>query len=111
MQGGLHPDFDIEWYEDLLRTLHAKYPSLQLHCFSPPEIHNIHLISKLSYEDVLARLKEAGVYSLPRGGGAKLNGEGLKARPTKSNPAQWRAGIAPGPPPGLPCRSPSRVGV
>ena len=45
MQGGLHPDFGIEWYEDLLRTLHAKYPKFQLHCFSPPEIHNIHLIS------------------------------------------------------------------
>src|SRR5688500_20111191 len=45
MQGGLHPDFGIEWYEDLLRTLHAKYPDFQLHCFSPPEIHNIHLIS------------------------------------------------------------------
>ena len=45
MQGGLHPDFGIEWYEDLLRSLRAKYPGFQLHCFSPPEIHNIHLIS------------------------------------------------------------------
>ena len=35
MQGGLHPDFNIEWYEDLLTTLHAKYPKFQLHCFSP----------------------------------------------------------------------------
>src|SRR5438128_6127280 len=48
MQGGLHPDFGIEWYEDLLRTLRAKYPHFQLHCFSPPEIHNIHLISGLA---------------------------------------------------------------
>ncbi|HEU5130512.1 MAG TPA: radical SAM protein, partial [Pyrinomonadaceae bacterium] len=47
MQGGLHPDFGLEWYEDLLRSLRAKYPGFQLHCFSPPEIHNIHLISKL----------------------------------------------------------------
>ena len=38
MQGGLHPDFGIEWYEDLLRTLHAKYPNFQLHCFSPISI-------------------------------------------------------------------------
>src|SRR6188474_2100598 len=35
MQGGLHPDFGIEWYEDLLRSLRAKYPQFQLHCFSP----------------------------------------------------------------------------
>src|SRR5437868_7432608 len=50
MQGGLHPDFGIEWYEELLRTLRARYPNFQLHCFSPPEIHNIHLISGLDYE-------------------------------------------------------------
>src|ERR1043166_5583280 len=38
MQGGLHPDFGLEWYEDLLRNLGAKYPGFQLHCFSPAEI-------------------------------------------------------------------------
>ena len=53
MQGGLHPDFNIEWYEDLLSTLHAKYPKFQLHCFSPPEIHNISLISKLDYVTIM----------------------------------------------------------
>ena len=53
MQGGLHPDFGIEWYEDLLRSLKEKYPAFQLHCFSPPEIHNIHLISKLDYETIM----------------------------------------------------------
>src|SRR5215204_4999366 len=62
MQGGLHPDFNIEWYEDLLSRLHAKYPDFQLHCFSPPEIHNIHLISGLDYETILRRLKQAGLY-------------------------------------------------
>src|ERR1041385_1006374 len=56
MQGGLHPDFGIEWYEDLLRSLRAKYPGFQLHCFSPPEIHNIHLISGLDYETIMQRL-------------------------------------------------------
>ncbi|HEX8149641.1 MAG TPA: radical SAM protein, partial [Pyrinomonadaceae bacterium] len=71
MQGGLHPDFGIEWYEDLLSRLHAKYPGFQLHSFSPPEIHNIHLISKLPYEEILARLKAAGMSSLP-GGGAEI---------------------------------------
>jgi cyclic dehypoxanthinyl futalosine synthase len=71
MQGGLHPDFGIEWYEDLLRSLRAKYPTFQLHCFSPPEIHNIHLISKLDYETIMSRLKAAGLYSLP-GGGAEI---------------------------------------
>ena len=89
MQGGLHPDFGIEWYEDLLRTLHAEYPALQLHCFSPPEIHNIHLISGLDYETVLARLKEAGLYSLPGGGAEILDDEVRKRVSTKCTTQEW----------------------
>src|SRR4029453_13247600 len=85
MQGGLHPDFNIEWYEDLLRTLHAKYPKFQLHCFSPPEIHNIHLISGLEYETVMQRLKDAGLNSLPGGGGEILDDEVRKRVSTKCN--------------------------
>ena len=65
MQGGLHPDFNLEWYENLLSTLHAKYPRFQLHCFSPPEIHNIHLISGLDYETILRRLKACLLYTSP----------------------------------------------
>ena len=91
MQGGLHPDFGIEWYEDLLRTLHARYPSFQLHCFSPPEIHNIHLISGLDYETIMARLKEAGLYSLPGGGGEILDDEVRKRVSTKCTTDEWLA--------------------
>jgi cyclic dehypoxanthinyl futalosine synthase len=89
MQGGLHPDFGIEWYEDLLRNLHAKYPSFQLHCFSPPEIHNIHLISGLDYETIMARLKAAGLYSLPGGGGEILDDEVRKRVATKCTTDEW----------------------
>ena len=91
MQGGLHPDFGIEWYEDLLRTLHAKYPNFQLHCFSPPEIHNIHLISGLDYETIMHRLKEAGLYSLPGGGGEILDDEVRKRVSTKCTTDEWLA--------------------
>jgi cyclic dehypoxanthinyl futalosine synthase len=89
MQGGLHPDFGLEWYEDLLRTLRAEYPGLQLHCFSPPEIHNIHLIEGLDYETVLARLKDAGLYSLPGGGAEILDDEVRKRVSTKCTTAEW----------------------
>ena len=89
MQGGLHPDFRLEWYEDLMRTLHAKYPDFQLHCFSPPEIHNIHLISKVSYEEILGRLKEAGLYSMPGGGGEILDDEVRKRVSTKCTTDEW----------------------
>ncbi|HEX8635239.1 MAG TPA: cyclic dehypoxanthinyl futalosine synthase [Pyrinomonadaceae bacterium] len=91
MQGGLHPDFGIEWYEDLLRTLHAKYPQMQLHSFSPPEIHNIHLISGLSYEEIMTRLKAAGLSSLPGGGGEILDDEVRKRVSTKCTTDEWLA--------------------
>jgi cyclic dehypoxanthinyl futalosine synthase len=89
MQGGLHPDFGIEWYEDLLRTLSQDYPGFQLHCFSPPEIHNIHLISGLDYETILHRLKDAGLYSLPGGGGEILDDEVRKRVSTKCTTDEW----------------------
>ena len=89
MQGGLHPDFNIEWYEDLLRTLHAKYPKFQLHCFSPPEIHNISLISKLDYETIMQRLKNAGLNSLPGGGAEILDDEVRKRVSTKCTTQEW----------------------
>ncbi|MDX6692426.1 MAG: cyclic dehypoxanthinyl futalosine synthase [Blastocatellia bacterium] len=89
MQGGLHPDFGIEWYEDLLRNLHAEYPGFQLHCFSPPEIHNIHLISGLDYETIMARLKAAGLNSLPGGGGEILDDEVRQRVSTKCTTGEW----------------------
>ena len=91
MQGGLHPNFSIEWYEELLRTLKGKYPNVQLHCFSPPEIHNIHLISGLDYEKIMARLKEAGLYSLPGGGAEILDDEVRKRVATKCTTDEWLA--------------------
>ncbi|HRH40892.1 MAG TPA: cyclic dehypoxanthinyl futalosine synthase [Pyrinomonadaceae bacterium] len=89
MQGGLHPDFNIEWYEDLLSRLHALYPNFQLHCFSPPEIHNISLISKLDYETIMQRLKDAGLNSMPGGGGEILDDEVRKRVSTKCTTQEW----------------------
>jgi cyclic dehypoxanthinyl futalosine synthase len=91
MQGGLHPDFGIEWYEDLLQTLHARYPNFQLHCFSPPEIHNLRLISGLDYETILRRLKKAGLNSLPGGGGEILDDEVRDRVSTKCTTDEWLA--------------------
>ena len=89
MQGGLHPDFNIEWYEELLSTLHAKYPTFQLHCFSPPEIHNISLISKLDYKTIMQRLKDAGLNSMPGGGGEILDDEVRRRVSTKCTSQEW----------------------
>src|SRR5437764_10948204 len=72
MQGGLHPSFKLEWYEELLRDLKARFPNVNLHAFSPPELWHFHKINKLPLREVLRRLKEAGMGSLPGGGGEIL---------------------------------------
>ena len=72
LQGGLHPSLRLEWYEELLRDLKARYPRFNLHAFSPPEIWHFHKLNKLPLREVLRRLKEAGLGSLPGGGGEIL---------------------------------------
>lgn len=72
MQGGLHPSLKLDWYEELLRDLRARYPQVNLHAFSPPEIWHFHKLNKLPLREVLGRLKDAGLGSLPGGGGEIL---------------------------------------
>jgi len=72
MQGGLHPQLSLEWYEDLLRGMKQAFPQLNIHGFSPPELWHFHKISKLPLKEVLTRLKDAGLGSLPGGGGEIL---------------------------------------
>jgi cyclic dehypoxanthinyl futalosine synthase len=72
LQGGMHPTLKLEWYEDLLRDLKSRYPHFNLHAFSPPELWHFHKINKIPLREVLRRLKEAGMGSLPGGGGEIL---------------------------------------
>ncbi|HJQ80815.1 MAG TPA: cyclic dehypoxanthinyl futalosine synthase [Lacipirellulaceae bacterium] len=71
MQGGLHPEFKLEWYEQLLRDIKLRFPQVNIHGFSPPEIYHFTKVSKLPLRTVLQRLKNAGLGSLP-GGGAEI---------------------------------------
>ena len=64
--------FKLEWYEELLRDLETRYPQVNLHAFSPPEIWHFHKLNKLPLREVLRRLKDAGLGSLPGGGGEIL---------------------------------------
>ncbi len=78
MQGGLHPDLKIEWYEDLLRAIKARF-DIWCHCFSAPELVNIADVSGLSLRDTIARLRDAGLDSIP-GGGAEILDEDVRYR-------------------------------
>lgn len=70
LQGGLHPDLRIEWYEDLFRWIKREF-GLGLHALSPEEILHIGRLEGLSVDRVLERLRSAGLDSLP-GGGAEI---------------------------------------
>jgi cyclic dehypoxanthinyl futalosine synthase len=78
MQGGLHPDLKIDWYEDLLRGIKQRF-DIWCHCFSAPEIVNIAEVSGLSLRDTLARLRDAGLDSVP-GGGAEILDDDVRRR-------------------------------
>jgi cyclic dehypoxanthinyl futalosine synthase len=71
LQGGLHPDLKIDYYENLLASLKRRYPRIHFHCFSAPEILNIAEVSALSLRETLLRLMDAGLNSIP-GGGAEI---------------------------------------
>ena len=70
MQGGHHPDLGIDYYEDLFRSIKARY-AIHLHALSPPEIQHIARRSKLTVPETLTRLRDAGPRLVP-GGGAEI---------------------------------------
>lgn len=71
LQGGLHPAFKLDWYESLLLEIKCRFPQLNVHGFSPPEIHHFTKVNKLPLKEVLERLRAAGLGSIP-GGGAEI---------------------------------------
>ncbi|MCC6365865.1 MAG: dehypoxanthine futalosine cyclase, partial [Bryobacterales bacterium] len=79
MQGGLHSELKIEWYEDMLRACKRRFPKVHLHCFSAPEVTNIAEVSSLTLQDTIARLRDAGLDSIP-GGGAEILDDAVRYR-------------------------------
>ena len=71
LQGGHNPDVPLQWYEDLFRSVKARYPTFRLHALSPPEIVHIARLSGLPVPAVIGRLVDAGLDSIP-GGGAEI---------------------------------------
>jgi len=71
MQGGLHPDFELDWYEQLLHDIKSRFPQVNIHGFSPPELYHFTKVNKMPIRTVLERLQRAGLGSLP-GGGAEI---------------------------------------
>ena len=90
LQGGLHPGYGIEFYETLFRRLKDAEPSLKLNALGPPEIAHIARVSHLSCREVLVRLREAGLDTLP-GAGAEILCDRVRRflSPAKPSASQW----------------------
>jgi cyclic dehypoxanthinyl futalosine synthase len=89
MQGGHHPDLGIDYYEDLFSSIKARYP-IYLHCLSPSEVQHIARRSKLTIQETLSRLRDAGLDSLP-GGGAEILVDRVRdvIAPKKTTSSEW----------------------
>ncbi len=92
LQGGLHPDLKIEFYENMLRSIRERFPQVLLHCFSAPEITCIAEVSGLSLHDTISRLRDAGLVSIP-GGGAEILDDEVRRRISrlKCGSDEWEA--------------------
>ena len=89
MQGGHHPDLGVDYYEDLFSSIKARYP-IHLHALSPSEIQHAARRSKVAIPDALTRLRDAGLDSIPGGGGEILVDRVRDViSPKKTNTAEW----------------------
>jgi cyclic dehypoxanthinyl futalosine synthase len=90
MQGGHHPKLPFEWYIDLLRHIRTKYPRINIHGFSPPEFQHFAETFRMPLRTVISRFKQAGLGSIPGGGGEILVDRVRKRiSPLKINSDQW----------------------
>ena len=92
MQGGLHPELKIEWFEELFRQLKQRFPQLQIHSLSPAEVIHVAKLSGISMAECLQRLQAAGLDSVP-GGGAEVLVDAVRREisPNKIGWRQWAA--------------------
>jgi len=90
IQGGHNPSLKIEYYEDAFRMIREKYPQVGVHGLSTSEIHMISKVEKSSTKEVLSRLKDAGLQSIP-GAGAEILVDSVKdvISPKKISSADW----------------------
>src|SRR5204862_2596807 len=72
MQGGHHPTLTFDWYLELLRHIREKYPHINIHGFSPPELQHFAHLFGMPLREVIPQFNEAGLGSLPGGGGEML---------------------------------------
>ena len=80
LQGGLHPDFKLDWYERMLGAIRDRFPQVNLHAFSPPEIHHFTKVNKLPLREVLQRLQAMRGWAACRAAAARSSSTASASR-------------------------------
>jgi cyclic dehypoxanthinyl futalosine synthase len=90
LQGGMNPELGLSFYTDLFRNLKELYPTLKLHALGPPEIVYLDRKENSTYSEVLVRLMDAGLDSLP-GAGAEILCDRVRkiVSPAKATTDEW----------------------
>lgn len=90
MQGGHHPGLGIDHYLSMLNHIREKFPHINIHAFSPPEFNHFSEVFGMPLREVISRFKEAGLGSIP-GGGGEILVDRVRNRiaPLKCNSDQW----------------------
>ena len=91
LQGGVHAELPFSFYEDMFRFIRTSFPTIHLHALSAPEVYFLKKVTKWPMRDVIARLRDAGLQSIP-GGGAEILEDSVRKRVwslTKAPTAKW----------------------
>ncbi len=91
LQGGVHAKLPFSFYEEMFRFIRTNFPTIHLHALSAPEVYFLQKLTKQPMRDVIARLRDAGMQSIP-GGGAEILEDSVRREIwslTKAPVAQW----------------------
>jgi cyclic dehypoxanthinyl futalosine synthase len=90
LQGGHHPDYGVDYYEQLFAGVKQAYPQLAIHSIGPSEILHMAGVSGVSIEEAVLRIKAAGLDSIAGAGAEMLPDRPRKAiAPLKESGARW----------------------
>jgi len=90
IQGGIHPDLELDYYLEMVRAIHKKFPQVAIHSFSTIEMDVLSQKSGIALPELFRMFKEAGLNSLP-GGGAEILVERVRQQisPKKISSDRW----------------------
>jgi cyclic dehypoxanthinyl futalosine synthase len=90
LQGGHHPKLPMQWYLDLLSHVKGRFPQVNIHGFSPPEFIHFRAVFRLPLEEIIRRFMDAGLGSIPGGGGEILvDRVRQRVSPRKATSRDW----------------------